>query len=161
MNAPDPAANLRPQLQQSPVQSQPLNTFGIHPDANHMDPTWSNHNGHLPIISAAGGPYGQPMNMSSHNWNGQPYYTGPNGQPMHSMQQPQQPQQPLQIHQPMQPAAMLYSTDAEKQRKAERNEEIKNRVKKGCSDSCRFAISMVACMACVGSFCCAILNTSF
>jgi hypothetical protein len=152
MNAPDPAANLQPQLQQSPVQSQPLNAFGIHPDANHMDPTWSNHNGHLPIISATGGPYGQPMNLSSHNWN---------GQPVHSMQQPQQPQQPLQIHQPMQPAEMLYDADMEKQRKAERNEEIKNRVKKGCSDSCRFAISMVACMACVGSFCCAILNTSF
>jgi hypothetical protein len=122
MNAPDPAANLQPQLQQSPVQSQPLNTFGIHPDANHMDPAWSNHNGHLPIISTAGGPYGQPMNLSSHNWNGQPYYTGPKRQPVHSMQQPQQP---LQVHQPMQPATMLYSMDVEKQRKAERNEEIR------------------------------------
>jgi hypothetical protein len=152
MNAPDPAANLQPQLQQSPVQSPPLNTFGIHPDANHMDPTWSNHNGHLPIISAAGGPYSQPMNLS-HNWNGQPYYTGPNGQPVHSMQQPQQP---LQTHQPMQPAAMLYSMDAEKQRKAERNEHIKSCLKKECIGACRFAVSMLACMACFGSFCCAI-----
>ena len=155
MNAPDPAANLQPQLQPSPVQFQPPSTFGIHPGANHMDPAWSNHNGHLPIISAAEGPYGQPMNLSSHDWKGQPYYTGPNGQPVHSIQQPQQP---LQIHQPTQPAAMLYSMDVEKQRKAERNKEIKNRLKKECIDGCRFAFSAVACITCFG--CAFAMNSS-
>src|SRR2546421_8957197 len=124
MNEPDPAATLQPQLKPLPVPPQPLHTFGTHPDAKHMDPAWSNHNGQLPIISAKGGADGHPpMNLSSHNWNGQPYDTGTNGQPVHFMQQPQQPSQ---TYQPIQPAAMIYSADAEKQRKAERNEQIKS-----------------------------------
>jgi hypothetical protein len=143
MNPPDPATNLQPQMQQLPVRSQHLNTSGIHLDANHMNPAWSNRDGHLPIIPAAGSPHGQPMNPSSHYWNEKPYYTGPNGQPVYPMQLPQQP---LQTHQPVQQATMIYSM--ENQRKAERNEEIKNRMKKECIDGCRAAVSAVACVAC-------------
>lgn len=162
-------ANPHPQAQQLPVQPQPLITSGVHLDANQMNPAWSNYNGHSAIIPAAGSPYsqpmspaagspyGQPMSPSSHIWNGQPYYTGSNGQLVHAMQPPP-PQYPPQTHQPMPPAAMLYnSVDMEKQRKAERNQEIKNRLKKDCIDGCRSAVSAAACIFC---FCCTLTLTA-
>jgi hypothetical protein len=56
---------------------------------------------------------------------------------------------------------MLYSADAEKQRKAERNEHIKSREKQECIDSGRFLVSVAASLACLGSVCWVIMDSAW
>lgn len=179
-----------PQLQQSSLHSQPLNTSAITMDAYQMNLPWNYPNGHQPPSPAAISPHAQGMNPSSYNWNGQPDYAGPNGQLADLMQQRQQPvqtHQPTQynwsgqpvypgpngqlIHpmqqrqQPLQTQQPVQSAEMlyamEQRRKAERNEKMVKSMKKGCADGCRSAPKMFACCtSCVCGVLCTAIKSS-